>query len=257
MVSLPTLKLNFPSCTSITTLAVERKGSPKMIRTSSSSSISKIKKSIGKMNLPTVTNRFSKTPMGAFFTARGPMRHGSVKLPGSPSFWGSSFLVSPLVKLSVAGRGEAGKGGSRVLIPDLVVMTKFDASDLRVHCLLTWRREVHGVMIVPKDHHVLETYSFYSIPSFFFSKRAEAELGELIELPAVNLRYVVVKDLNQKPFLYPMMRYLFDSVLEMDQVSGILSSHSAAFPVREKWKNLNLDVSLVAPSARILSTILK
>ncbi|GKF47706.1 hypothetical protein Tco_0137508 [Tanacetum coccineum] len=82
------------------------------------------------------------------------------------------------------------------------------------------------------------------------NKRSEAELGELIELPAVNLRYVVVKDLNQKPFLYPMMRYLFDSVLEIDP--GIFDSHSAAFPVREKWKNLNLDVS-----ARILSTILK
>ncbi|GKG54317.1 hypothetical protein Tco_0557840, partial [Tanacetum coccineum] len=41
-------------------------------------------------------------------------------------------------------------------------------------------------------------------------KRAEAELGELIELPAVNSRYVVVKDLNQKPLLYPMMRNLFD-----------------------------------------------
>ncbi|GKB41299.1 hypothetical protein Tco_0886241 [Tanacetum coccineum] len=35
---------------------------------------------------------------------------------------------------------------------------------------------------------------FYFIPSFFFSKGAEAELGELIELPAVDLRHVVVKD---------------------------------------------------------------
>ncbi|GKD35247.1 hypothetical protein Tco_1250756 [Tanacetum coccineum] len=32
-------------------------------------------------------------------------------------------------------------------------------------------------------------------------------------------------------------------------VGGILSSHYAAFPSREKWKNLNLDVSIVAPSA--------
>nr|GEY76105.1 hypothetical protein [Tanacetum cinerariifolium] len=36
-----------------------------------------------------------------------------------------SFLVSPSVELSVAGRGEAEKGGSCVLIPDLVVMEKF------------------------------------------------------------------------------------------------------------------------------------
>ncbi|GJY30203.1 hypothetical protein Tco_0413698, partial [Tanacetum coccineum] len=70
------------------------------------------------------------------------------------------------------------------------------------------------------------------------TKGAETELGELIELLAVDPRYVVMKYLNQKPFLYPM-------------VSGILSSHYVAFPVREKWKNLNLDVSLVAPSACI------
>ncbi|GJW82431.1 hypothetical protein Tco_0146406 [Tanacetum coccineum] len=37
------------------------------------------------------------------------------------------------------------------------------------------------------------------------TKGAEAELGELIEFPVVNLRHVVVKDLNHKPFLYPMM----------------------------------------------------
>ncbi|GKD29341.1 hypothetical protein Tco_1240119, partial [Tanacetum coccineum] len=47
---------------------------------------------------------------------------------------------------------------------------------------------------------VLDVFS-YSIPSVFFSKRAKAELGELFELHAVNPRYVVVKDLNQKPFL--------------------------------------------------------
>ncbi|GJY73042.1 hypothetical protein Tco_0477473 [Tanacetum coccineum] len=37
-------------------------------------------------------------------------------------------LVSPSMKLSVAGRGGAGKGGSCVLIPDLVVMAKVGAS---------------------------------------------------------------------------------------------------------------------------------
>ncbi|GKC09194.1 hypothetical protein Tco_1000804 [Tanacetum coccineum] len=42
---------------------------------------------------------------------------------------GFSFLVSPLVKLSVVGWGRAGKGGSYVLIPDLVVMERLGASD--------------------------------------------------------------------------------------------------------------------------------
>ncbi|GKC85293.1 hypothetical protein Tco_1141010 [Tanacetum coccineum] len=39
-----------------------------------------------------------------------------------------SFSVSPSVKLLVVGSGGARKGGSCVLIPDLVVMAKVDAS---------------------------------------------------------------------------------------------------------------------------------
>nr|GEU60425.1 hypothetical protein [Tanacetum cinerariifolium] len=97
-----------------------------MIRTNSSSSISKITKSTRKMNLFTLTKRFSQTPIGylmdrsascmlilvgfcleipnlrkrecgiifilapksarVFFTANGLTGHGSVKLPGSPFF---------------------------------------------------------------------------------------------------------------------------------------------------------------------------
>ncbi|GJV43596.1 hypothetical protein Tco_1428132 [Tanacetum coccineum] len=48
---------------------------------------------------------------------------------------GPSFSVSPSMKLSVAGRGRAGKGGSCVLIPNLVVMAKFGASGLGVSLL--------------------------------------------------------------------------------------------------------------------------
>ncbi|GJT35955.1 hypothetical protein Tco_0926374 [Tanacetum coccineum] len=107
----------------------------------------------------------------AFLTARGPIRQGKVKLPGSPSLWGrilwimaehsslsltkdaafSSFSlcerrsfktlalfdgkgrlsdleVSPPVRLSDVDRGGAGKCGSWVLTPNLVVMAKVDAS---------------------------------------------------------------------------------------------------------------------------------
>ncbi|GJV82643.1 putative reverse transcriptase domain-containing protein [Tanacetum coccineum] len=49
-----------------------------------------------------------------------------VMLGSAPS---ATFSVSPSVKLLVAGRGEAGKGGSCMLIPDLVVMEKVGASD--------------------------------------------------------------------------------------------------------------------------------
>ncbi|GJS39556.1 hypothetical protein Tco_0564599 [Tanacetum coccineum] len=48
-----------------------------------------------------------------------------------------SSLVSPSVKLSVAGHGGAGKGGSRLLIPgNLVVMAKVGASSSRILLLL-------------------------------------------------------------------------------------------------------------------------
>ncbi|GJS04619.1 hypothetical protein Tco_0321127 [Tanacetum coccineum] len=69
-----------------------------------------------------------------------------------------------------------------------------------------------------------------SIPA----RPVEAELSELIEFPTVILRYVVVKDLYQKPFL---------------GLNFLGTSHAAAFPLREKWKKRILDVSLVAPSA--------
>ncbi|GJR39168.1 hypothetical protein Tco_1214852 [Tanacetum coccineum] len=104
--------------------------------------------------------RFMLAPKSAreFSTAKGSIRHGSVKLPGSPSLWeGKGRLDDLEVKLSTADHGGARKGGSCVLILDLVVMAKVGAS-----------------------------------------------------------------------------------------VGGILSSHSVAFPLREKLKNLNLDVSIVA-----------
>ncbi|GKE21758.1 hypothetical protein Tco_1433270, partial [Tanacetum coccineum] len=53
--------------------------------------------------------RFILAPKSAkaFLTTRGPIRHGSVKLPGSPS-----FLVAPLVWLADVDCGGAGKGPS-------------------------------------------------------------------------------------------------------------------------------------------------
>ncbi|GJX29956.1 hypothetical protein Tco_0238035 [Tanacetum coccineum] len=61
-----------------------------------------------------------------------------VMLGSAPS--GPSFSVSPSVKLLVAGRGEAGKGGSCMLIPDLVVMAKVGASGSGVLLLLIAER---------------------------------------------------------------------------------------------------------------------
>nr|GEV89184.1 zinc finger protein GIS2-like [Tanacetum cinerariifolium] len=50
------------------------------------------------------------------------------------------FLGCPSVELSVAGRGEAGKGGSCVLIPNLAVMAKVGASGSGVLLLLIAER---------------------------------------------------------------------------------------------------------------------
>ncbi|GJW54423.1 hypothetical protein Tco_0098508 [Tanacetum coccineum] len=70
---------------------------------------------------------------------KGWMAKGAGTTLGSvPS--GPSFSVSPSVKLLVAGRGGAGKGGSRVLILDLVVMAKVGASGLGVSLLLIVER---------------------------------------------------------------------------------------------------------------------
>nr|GEW58990.1 hypothetical protein [Tanacetum cinerariifolium] len=146
---------------------------------------------------------------------------------------------------------------------------------------------------------VLDVF-FYSVLTFLFNKRAETRVSELIEFYVVVLRYVIVKDLYQEPFLYSMMGDLLDQVLETDPGAfdgfidplfeskdpvskgrgvscwkeiikesryelipcrdlggGVLSSHSAAFPLREKGKNCSLDVSFVAPSSYMLSTIRK
>ncbi|GJY36548.1 hypothetical protein Tco_0421926 [Tanacetum coccineum] len=95
-------------------LVVARKGIPKMIETSSSSSISKNTKSNGKMNLLIFTNRFSQTPM----------RLREAAHPRHP------------FSASLIWTEKAGKGGSCVLIHDLVVMAKVGASGSGVSLLL-------------------------------------------------------------------------------------------------------------------------
>ncbi|GJZ46277.1 hypothetical protein Tco_0593873 [Tanacetum coccineum] len=129
------------------------------------------------------------------------------------------FSVSLLVRLLDVDRGGAGKGGSRVLASDLVVMSKFSASGSgdslfpimeriwEICCIASEMEETF--MFIPHIVLVLDVF-FYSIPSFFFSERAEAEMGEFVEFHMVVPRYVIVKDLYQKPFLYSMMGNLLN-----------------------------------------------
>ncbi|GJS78378.1 ribonuclease H-like domain-containing protein [Tanacetum coccineum] len=185
-----------------------------------------------------------------FFTAKGPIRHSSVKLPGSPSFWGkflwmtaeyslislteeaafSSFFLmgkkmdrsrssssSFFCFLTREGKGRFddlevvlsawlarvdfdgdGKGGSRVLTLDLVVIAKVGASGL-------------GGSLFPIVGKIWENCSCISL-----RERVETGLSKLIEFHTAVQRYIVVKDLHQKPFLYSMMGDLFDQVLETE-----------------------------------------
>ncbi|GJT01959.1 hypothetical protein Tco_0823128 [Tanacetum coccineum] len=73
-----------------------------------------------------------------------------------------SVLVSPSVKLSVAGRGGAGKGGSCVLIPDLVVMAKVGTLGSGVLLLLIV--EIGELILKLTSNNLLE-----AILSFFFT----------------------------------------------------------------------------------------
>ncbi|GJT08402.1 hypothetical protein Tco_0842864 [Tanacetum coccineum] len=74
-----------------------------MIGTEASSSISRITKSTWKMNLSILTNRKRERGMRlmlppksakAFSIDRFPIRHGNVKLPESPFFWGKFFWIA-------------------------------------------------------------------------------------------------------------------------------------------------------------------
>ncbi|GJR80716.1 putative ribonuclease H-like domain-containing protein [Tanacetum coccineum] len=164
-----------------------------------------------------------------------------VMLGSVPS--GPSFSAAPSVLAGVDSEG-VGKGGSRVLTPDLVVMEKVGASvgyhrygrtseDKDHHRCLPrtsilarpgWSARIHQPRGILRSSHKLgciasemeETFmggdrSSHKLSwSIFFGKRVEAELSKLIEFPTVVQRYVIVKDLYQKPFLYPMMGHLFD-----------------------------------------------
>nr|GEW22701.1 hypothetical protein [Tanacetum cinerariifolium] len=79
----------------------------------------------------------------AFFTAKGLIRHGSVKLHGSPSFCEDRQEQFIIIVFFASLNGKEmvhwmiwRDGGSRVLVPDLVVIAKAGASSLGVGVLL-------------------------------------------------------------------------------------------------------------------------
>ncbi|GJR92753.1 hypothetical protein Tco_0264927 [Tanacetum coccineum] len=148
-----------------------------------------------------------------------------VMLRSVPS--GPSFLVPPSVKLSVTGRGGVGKGGSYVLIPDLVVMVKVGASGL-----LFEHEAGELVLKLTFDN------PFRAILPFFFT----------FDVPSWWGIIVLIKPQKGRVIIDVLLMGLTSPCLNQ-RIKSLRASDSATFPLREKWKNLNLDVSLMAPSA--------
>ncbi|GKA15050.1 hypothetical protein Tco_0694797 [Tanacetum coccineum] len=113
------------------------------------------------------------------------------------------LLIVPPVWSMAVGCDEFRKGGSRVLASDLVVIVKVGALDSRVLFFL--------IIIIL----ILDVF-FNSAPVFFFGERTKTKVSELVQFPMVFLSNVIVNDLYENPFLYSMVRDLFDQFLEMD-----------------------------------------
>ncbi|GKG36612.1 hypothetical protein Tco_0444290, partial [Tanacetum coccineum] len=87
----------------------------------------------------------------------------------------SGFSVSPSVKLLVAGRGRVGKGGSHVLIHDLVVMAKVGALGLGVLLFVDCYENLE--VLFTQSFTVLDKHVSYPFCEKFL---VEQEVGELV-----------------------------------------------------------------------------
>ncbi|GJW14140.1 hypothetical protein Tco_0018273 [Tanacetum coccineum] len=189
----------------------------------------------------------------AFFTAKGPIIHGSVKLPGSPSFWGkllwmtaehsslslteeaafSSFSLCErdeekslivVILFLLLYSGWERKEGSRVLILDLVVIAKVGASDLGNLLSLIVERIWENFLSIS-----LRCWSsISSIPfvwNLFSSMKLASSTSEGRDhrkcLPQTSilarLEICYRERFIPEAILYPMMGHLFDQVLETDR----------------------------------------
>ncbi|GJR36963.1 hypothetical protein Tco_1212647 [Tanacetum coccineum] len=164
----------------------------------------------------------------------------------------SGFLVSPSVKLLVGGRGWVGKGGSRVLIPDLVVMARVGASDVssRQAYLLEWVIQLTFIGLMRSSAVLFKRPLSMGCIAFEMEETLMKGDGSSYR----SSWYWTYSSIRIHPSSSALLMVLLSPCLNRRimslraEVGGILSSHSAAFPLREKWKNLNLDVSLVDSS---------
>ncbi|GJZ72811.1 hypothetical protein Tco_0636957 [Tanacetum coccineum] len=127
------------------------------------------------------------------------------------------------LRLLVAGRGDARKGGSRVLIPDLVVMERVGASD-----------------VSSKQAHLLRWV--IQLPLIGLMGSSAVIANQVALLPRWKKR-------SWRVMVHPIDHLGTGRTLRFYSIP--LLHDSTDFPMREKWKNLNLDVSLVALSAQV------
>ncbi|GKE62495.1 hypothetical protein Tco_1512862, partial [Tanacetum coccineum] len=98
---------------------------------------------------------------------------------------------------------------THLLTINSLMMKQIKKAICRLHCFRDGRNVHRWRHVIPQIILILDIF-FNSILPLFFGERAEAELSELIEFPTVVPRFVIMKDLYQKPFLYPMMGDMFD-----------------------------------------------
>ncbi|GKD09682.1 hypothetical protein Tco_1189367 [Tanacetum coccineum] len=143
----------------------------------------------------------------AFFTAKGPIRHGSVKLHGSPSFW-SKLLWTTAEHSSLSLTEKAA-----FFSFSLELWHPLACGSWPPEKALSKRPSNVGFII----SEIEETF-------------LDGEVGKLIEFSAVLMRYVIMKDLDHKPFLYSMVGDLTNQILKADPgafdrfVSSLLKS---------------------------------
>nr|GEX55631.1 hypothetical protein [Tanacetum cinerariifolium] len=190
---------------------------------------------------------YSRCSARLFFSAKGLIRHGSVKLPESPSFWGellwmivehssqslteeAVFLDFPYVKgdgeksliviilfllLYSGWKRQIRQLGGLIKTDNLGASSFYIVPDSAPSCpfpsvvLLAWLVEGCFPRLWRGFARIVRASPYgagqASLISLSCGETVEMELSGLIEFHTVIQRYVIVKDLYQKQFLYSMI----------------------------------------------------
>ncbi|GJT60219.1 hypothetical protein Tco_1003752 [Tanacetum coccineum] len=174
---------------------------------------------------------------------------GSCMMLGYASL-GPSFLVSPSVWLADVDCVGAGKEDLGELFMQFLTMLVKNFS--YTFCVgLLFEHKVGELVFKPTSNS-----PFGAIFSFFFMFVVPPWWGNVVLIEPQKGRIIINVALppkwKRRSWVVtgrPIDRLGIGHTLQFD--STPLLRHSAAFPLREKWKNLSLDVSLVTPLAYV------